>query len=78
MSDALEAALTHISAFCRRSIRLVTDCHLQPIQVLLDHMKGIVADLIIGTHRENSVTGRLKGRMRDFDSCGVFSVSSSR
>jgi hypothetical protein len=29
-------------------------------------MKGIVADLIVGTHGENGLTGRLKDRPMDF------------
>jgi len=34
-------------------------------------MKGIVADLMVGTHGENGLPARLKGRTMDFGGRGL-------
>jgi hypothetical protein len=39
-------------------------------------MKGIVADLVVGTHSENRLARRLKGRTMDFGGRGVSCVTS--
>lgn len=40
---------------------LGTTRHFQPVQLLFNPMKGIVADLITGTHGENGLSRRLEG-----------------
>ena len=34
-------------------------------------MKGVVTDLVAGTHGENGLPGRLKGSTMDFAVCGA-------
>jgi len=41
------------------SLRLAVG-HLDPVQLLLDLVKGVVADLVGGAHRENSLPGCLE------------------
>ena len=41
----------------RGSRRLPCARHFEPVQLLLDAMKGIVPDLVVGTHGENGLPG---------------------
>ncbi|MBA2565180.1 MAG: hypothetical protein H0V09_07125 [Gemmatimonadetes bacterium] len=53
------------------SLMVRTTCHFEPIQFLFDPMKGIIADLVVGTHVENSPPRRLESSAMDFAVCGV-------
>ena len=39
-------------------------------------MKGIVADLVVGTHGENGLPGRLECSTIDFAVCGARGIAS--
>src|SRR5438128_7965463 len=44
-----------------RSFSLPAVSHFDPVQFLFHLMKRIIADLVAGTHGENSLTRRVKG-----------------
>ena len=43
------------------SLRFPAACHFEPVQLLLYLMKGIVADFVVYTHRENYFPSRPDG-----------------
>src|SRR5262249_62086751 len=40
-------------------------CHFEPVQFLFHPMKGVVADLVAGTHGENGLPSRPEGSTMD-------------
>ena len=44
-----------------KSVALSATCHFEPVQFLLDLVKRIVADLVVGAHGENGLPRRLEG-----------------
>jgi Dolichyl-phosphate-mannose-protein mannosyltransferase len=52
-------------------------CHFQPVQFLFDLMERIVADLVVGTHVENSLSSRFERATMQFAMCGAHRICLS-
>ena len=60
MRPRSQISLQQLSSWSSSRLLVWATCHLEPVQFLFDSMKGIVADLVVGTHGENGLPGRFR------------------
>src|SRR4051794_19481510 len=50
---------------------LAADCHLVPVERLFHDVEGVIADLVVSTHVENSLTCGVECCTMSFGVCGT-------
>ena len=60
------------------SLVVRTTCHFEPVQLLFDLMKRVVADLVVGAHGEHRLPHRLDGSAMEFAVCGASRITRVR